>query len=56
MHIVLATFPTAEYQGVVMTYEGARNRLLSYVFTRELKEGQLKEYKLTGSLKEGKKK
>ena len=54
MRIVLATFPTAEYQGLVMTQEGARNRLISYVFARELKDGQLEEYKTVGLLKEGK--
>jgi len=48
VRFIFAAWPSVSYQGVVLTHEGAEDRLLSYAFTRELEEGYLQEYVTEG--------
>ena len=44
MRFVFAQWPEVQYQGIVLTHEGANDRLLSYAFTRELNDSFLSEF------------
>lgn len=44
MRLIFATWPEVEYQAVVLTYEKAEDRLISYAFARELPEQFMEEY------------
>lgn len=57
MRFIFATWPSVDYQAVVLTHEGAKDRLISYAFTKELPDGFMQEYvnKGFGPEKKGKK-
>lgn len=44
MKIIFATWAEVEYQAVVLTHEGANDRLISYAFLRELPNGFIDRY------------
>lgn len=44
VRLIFATWPAVVYQGVVLTHEKAEDRLLSFVFTKELQDGELRTY------------
>lgn len=50
MRFVYATWPAVPYQGAVLTYEGAKDRLVSYYFIKDLPEGSTQKYVAEGIL------
>lgn len=48
MKIVFATWAKAEYQGRILSEEGARPRLISYWEHKEMKDDPIAEYAMKG--------